>query len=138
MLNRASAFFKYGDPTVLEILERPEPHPGAGQIRVQMRAAGIQPFDCAFRRGDLSGFLPATFPQVLGNDFAGIVDEVGKGVNGFVPRDEVLGFCTLNAHAELVVVDAAHVVHRPATLPWNEARRTVRIRPDSIERPARP
>lgn len=121
MTHRAVAFSTYGDPSVLELIERPDPHPGPGQLRVRMRASGLQPFDCAFRRGNLAGFMPATFPQVLGNDFAGTVDEVGEGVDSFIAGDEVLGFCTLDAHAELIVVDAAHVVHRPATLPWHEA-----------------
>lgn len=121
MLYRASAFSEYGDPAVLKLIERPEPHPGPGQLRVRMRASGVQPFDCAFRRGDLAGFMPASFPQVLGNDFAGVVDDVGEGVTAFTVGDEVLGYCTLEAHAELIVVDATQVVHRPATLPWREA-----------------
>ncbi len=77
---RAVAFSEYGDPAVLRLTDLPEPHARAGQVRVRMRAAGVQPFDCAFRRGDLQGFMPATFPQVLGNDFAGVVDEVGAEV----------------------------------------------------------
>lgn len=118
MTYHAVAFSEYGDPSVLRLVDLPECHPGPEQVRVRLRAAGVQPFDCAFRRGDLRGFLPATFPQVLGNDFAGVVDEVGAGVSAVQAGDEVLGFCTLNAHAELIVVDAADVVHRPAMLPW--------------------
>lgn len=86
-----------------------------------MLAAGVQPFDCAFRRGDLRGFMSATFPQVLGNDFAGVVDEVGEGVAGVQIGDEVLGYCTLAAHAELIVVDAGAVVARPPTMSWEVA-----------------
>ncbi|MBA3799684.1 MAG: NADP-dependent oxidoreductase, partial [Geodermatophilaceae bacterium] len=118
---RAVAFSEYGDPSVLRLMDFPEPHARAGQVRVRMRAAGVQPFDCAFRRGDLRGFMPATFPQVLGNDFAGIVDEVGDGVSGVQIGDEVLGYCTLAAHAELIVVDAGAVVPRPRTMPWEVA-----------------
>lgn len=118
MTNRAVAFQRYGDPSVLQIVDLPEPHAGPGQLRVLVRAAGVQPFDCAFRRGDLQGFLPATFPQTLGNDFAGTVDEVGSHVTGFGIGAHVLGFCTVTAHAEMVVIDATDVVHRPPTLPW--------------------
>lgn len=121
MNQRAVTFSQYGDPSVLTLIELPEPHAGPGQVRVRMRAAGIQPFDCAFRRGDLAGFMQATFPQVLGNDFAGVVDEIGAGVTGVQAGDEVLGYCTLAAHAELIVVDAGDVVHRPASLPWEAA-----------------
>lgn len=121
MTQRAVAFLEHGDPSVLQVIQLPEPHAGSGQLRVRMRAAGVQPFDCAFRRGDLRGFMPAAFPQLLGNDFAGVVDEVGDGVDGVQVGDEVLGFCTLAAHAELIVVDAKAVVLRPPTLPWEVA-----------------
>lgn len=121
MTQRAVAFAAHGNPSVLQLIEVPEPHAGPGQVRVRMRAAGVQPFDCAFRRGDLQGFLPATFPQTLGNDFAGVVVEVGEGVAGRHVGDELLGFCTLVAHAELIVVDATVVVSRPPTLPWEVA-----------------
>lgn len=118
MTQRVVAFREHGAPSVLEVIEVPEPHAASGQVRVRMRAAGIQPFDCAFRRGDLAGFMAASFPQGLGNDFAGVIDEVGDGVDALTRGDEVLGFCTLQAHAELIVVDAADVVSRPAGLPW--------------------
>lgn len=121
MNQRAVVFFEHGEPSVLRLVELPEPHAGARQVRVRMRGAGVQPFDCAFRRGDLRSFMPATFPQVLGNDFAGVVDEVGDEVTGVHVGDDVLGFCTLAAHAELIVVEAAAVVPRPPTLPWEVA-----------------
>ena len=53
MTRRAVVFEAHGDPSVLALVERPEPHAGPGQVRARMRAAGVQPFDCAFRRGDL-------------------------------------------------------------------------------------
>ncbi len=120
-MSSAIVFSEYGPASVLHQIDRPEPHAGPGQVRVRMRAAGVQPFDCAFRRGVLAGFLPATFPQGLGNDFAGVVDQVGDGVVGTSVGDDVLGFCTLAAHAELLVVDAEAVVPRPETLPVEQA-----------------
>lgn len=121
MTHRVLAFTEYGPPSVLQLLDLPKPHAGPGQVRVRMRAAGIQPFDCAFRRGDLAGFLPARFPQTLGNDFAGVIDEVGEGVTEVAIGEDVLGYCTLIAHAETIVVNASDVVSRPATLPWEIA-----------------
>lgn len=121
MTHRAVVFTSHGGPDVLHAVGLPVPHPGPGQVRVCMRAAGVQPFDCAFRRGDLRGFLPATFPQTLGNDFAGVVDAVGDGVTDLAAGDHVVGYCTLTAHAELIVVDADQLVRRPATLPWEVA-----------------
>ena len=120
-MSAAMAFSAYGDPEVLHLIDLPEPHAGPGEIRVRMRAAGVQPFDCAFRRGALQGFKAAQFPQVLGNDFAGIVDETGDGVTTLTKGDHVLGFCTLAAHAELIVVPVDQVVARPPSLPWEVA-----------------
>jgi len=121
LMSLAMAFSQHGPPEVLHPVEVPEPQAGLGEARVRMRAAGIQPFDCAFRRGDLQGFLPARFPQVLGNDFAGVVDQVGDGVTTVAVGDEVLGFCAPGAYAELIVVAATQVVARPPSLPWESA-----------------
>ncbi len=120
-LTTAAAFSAYGDPDVVHLVDMAEPHAGPGEVRVRMRAAGVQPFDCAFRRGDLQSFMPARFPQVLGNDFSGVVDEVGDGVTGTREGDHVLGYCTLGAHAELIVVAADQIVGRPPSLPWDAA-----------------
>jgi len=120
-MSAAVAFSSYGDPEVLRVIDVPEPHAGAGEVRVRMRAAGVQPFDCAFRRGALQGFMPARFPQVLGNDFAGVVDEVGADITVVAAGADVLGFCTLAAHAELVVVPADQVVARPSSMAWEVA-----------------
>lgn len=117
----AMAFSAYGDPDVLQPIDVPEPHAGPGHVRVRMLAAGVQPFDCAMRRGDLHGSMPARFPQILGNDFAGVVDEVGEDVTAVVEGDHVLGFCTRVAYAELIVLPADQVVARPASLPWEVA-----------------
>lgn len=121
MTQRAVVFSEHGDPSVLRVIELDEPHAGPGQIRVRMRTAGLQPFDCKFRRGDVRSFMPATFPQMLGNDFAGVIDEVGDGVSESRAGDDVLGYCNLVAHAELIVVDADTVVRRPPTMPWDVA-----------------
>ncbi|HEX3393328.1 MAG TPA: NADP-dependent oxidoreductase [Acidimicrobiales bacterium] len=120
-MSRAIAFSSYGDPDVLHLIDVPEPHPGTGEVRVHVRAAGVQPFDCAFRRGDLQRLLAARFPQMLGNDFAGVVDEVGDGVTTASAGDHVVGFCTRAAYAEHLVVPAAQVVARPPSLPWDAA-----------------
>lgn len=116
---RAAAFASPGPPEVLEVVELPDPHAGPGEVRVRVHAAGAQPADVAVRR---SGWAPpgatVTLPQVVGNEFAGVVDEVGEGVTRFAPGDAVLGFRTLGSAAELVTAPAAQVVHKPAEVPW--------------------
>ncbi|MEV0145375.1 MULTISPECIES: NADP-dependent oxidoreductase [unclassified Nonomuraea] len=118
---RAAAFATPGGPEVLQVMEVPLPEPGPGQVRVRVRAAGVQPFDAAVRRGWTPPGVTGGLPRVPGNEFAGVVDEVGEGVSGVEPGAEVLGFSLLNAYAEYVVVPAAHVTPKPGGVPWEVA-----------------
>lgn len=117
---RAIAFSAHGVPDVLETIELPTPEPGPGQVRVRIRAAGVQPFDTALRQGLSFGF-PVTFPQVLGNEFAGTVDAVGQGVTEFAPGDGVLGWQLLSCYAEYTVAPVEQVVAKPEGMSWKVA-----------------
>lgn len=116
---KAVAFSRHGPPDVLEIVKRETPRTGPGQLRVRVRAAGIQPFDIGVRRGTME--VPIEFPQGLGNEFAGVVDEVGEHVTDWVPGDEVFGWTFLASLAEYVVVDADAVLRKPPDMPWEVA-----------------
>ncbi|MGP4095989.1 NADP-dependent oxidoreductase [Nonomuraea sp. KM90] len=119
---RAAAFAEPGGPEVLKVMELPAPQAGPGQVRVRVRAAGVQPFDAAVRAGWLPPYIEDPgFPRVPGNEFAGVVDQVGTGVSGVSVGDEVLGFTALNAYAEYTVVPAANVAAKPAEVPWEVA-----------------
>jgi NADPH:quinone reductase-like Zn-dependent oxidoreductase len=85
---KAVQFSEFGGPDVLEIVELPDPHPAAGQVRVRVRAAGINPIDWKVRSGAMGGDLP----QTTGREVAGVVDEVGEGVTDVKVGDEVFGF----------------------------------------------
>ncbi|MGW0806092.1 NADP-dependent oxidoreductase [Nonomuraea sp. NPDC002799] len=119
---RAAAFAAPGGPEVLKTMELPAPQAGPGQVRVRVRAAGVQPFDTAVRAGWLPPYLgDVPWPRIPGNEFAGVVDQVGEGVTGVALGSEVLGFCVLFAYAEYVVVPAANVAPKPAGVPWEVA-----------------
>ena len=118
---RAAAFTEFGGPEVLRLTELPDPKPGPGEVRVQVRAAGVQPADVAVRQGWGPPGATVSFPQIPGNEFAGVVDLVGEGVTGWAPGDDVLGFTTLTAYAELVVVPADQLVRKPQAMPWEVA-----------------
>lgn len=120
-VSRAVVFDSYGDPDVLYVLETDRPSPTDGQVRVRVEAAGVQPFDALFRRGDAHQWVPASFPQRLGNEFAGIVDEVGAGVDSFAVGDEVLGWAMLSAYSDHVVVMPEQLVEKPSAMPWEQA-----------------
>jgi NADPH:quinone reductase-like Zn-dependent oxidoreductase len=74
---KAVQFSRFGGPEVLEIVELPDPHAGPGQIRIRVRAAGINATEWKLRKGLLS--FGAMLPQTTGRDVAGIVDEIGEG-----------------------------------------------------------
>jgi len=118
---KALAFSRYGRPEVLEIIDVPEPAVGPGQVRVRVKAAGVQSFEAKLRRGELHGYVPVTFPQRLGNELAGVIEAVGDGVTAVSVDDEVLGFTTLQAAAELVTIDATQVTHKPTEMGWEVA-----------------
>jgi len=118
---RAAIFSEYGGPEVLRVSEVDTPVAGAGQVRVRVRAAGVQPYDLAVRAGWTPPGVTAPLPRIPGNEFAGVVDEVGAGATGVAAGDEVLGFGQVQAYAEYVVVPASHVTPKPAEMPWEVA-----------------
>jgi NADPH:quinone reductase-like Zn-dependent oxidoreductase len=118
---KVAAFSRPGGPEVLELMELPDPQAGAGQVRVRVLAAGVQPYDCAVRAGWSPPGAPAGLPKVPGNEFAGLIDQVGAGVAEVGAGAEVLGFGQLNAYAEYVVVAADQVTAKPAAMGWEQA-----------------
>ncbi|WP_331742892.1 NADP-dependent oxidoreductase [Kitasatospora sp. NBC_01300] len=120
---RALTFAEYGPANALEVADVPEPHAGPGHIRVAVRASGLTPADCLLRSGRLRDMTPLRLPHVLGVDAAGVVDEVGAGVTGVRPGDEVFGIVDLaelgGANAEYAVLAAWSP--KPDTLSWEQA-----------------
>ncbi|MGI5214762.1 NADP-dependent oxidoreductase [Plantactinospora sp. CA-290183] len=117
---RAIAFSEFGPPEVLRLVELPTPAAGPGQVRVRIRAAGVQPYDCALRAGWTPPGVTGGFPRIPGNEFAGVVDQIGPGVgaSGITVGAEVLGFGQLNCYAEYLVVPADQVTAKPPEMPW--------------------
>ncbi len=119
---RAVRFDEYGGVDVLEVREVEDPVPGAGELLVAVKAAGINPGEIAIREGRLHERWPATFPSGEGTDLAGVVQAVGPSVSAFAVGDEVLGWTEQRAsHAELVVVPVDQLTAKPPTIPWEVA-----------------
>ena len=119
---RAVRFDEYGDVDVLNVVDVERPAPGDGQVLVRVKAAGINPGEATIRKGLMHERWPATFPSGEGSDLAGVVEEVGGGVDAFSPGDEVLGWTDQRAsHAELVVVPAEQLTRKPAGVSWEAA-----------------
>lgn len=113
-----------GSVDVLKVVELPEPVPTAGQVKVRIMAAGINPVDTKLRSRGL--LFPDAMPAILGCDAAGVVTECGPGVALFHPGDEVW-FChgglgrEPGNYAEYTVVDEKIARKKPASLSFNQA-----------------
>jgi NADPH:quinone reductase len=119
---KAVRFDDYGGIDVLEVREVARPEPGPDQALVRVRAAGINIGEAKIRTGLVRQIFPATFPSGEGSDLAGVVEEVGAGVQGVAVGDEVIGWTDNRAsHAEYVVIEAANLTAKPAEVPWEVA-----------------
>jgi NADPH:quinone reductase-like Zn-dependent oxidoreductase len=85
-MSKAVQFDSYGGIDVLEVRDVPRPVPAAGEVLVEVKAAGINPSEGVIRSGALHHMFPATFPSGQGSDFAGVVAELGNGASGFYGR----------------------------------------------------
>src|ERR1700760_4562465 len=107
---------RFGGPEVLHAAEAPEPHAGRGQVRVRVRAAGVNRYDATVRAGGMEAMFHTPLPAVLGIELTGVVDEVGEGVSGLAAGDEVFGLSGGGAYTELAV--ASVVAKKPKGLSW--------------------
>ena len=107
-MSRAVIYEKFGGPEVLELRAVPEPHAGPGEIRIRVAAVGLNPMDPAFAAmPELAARFNITLPSGFGYDFAGRVDEVGGGADGFKVGHRVYGGVMERAAADFVVLKPA-------------------------------
>jgi enoyl reductase len=109
-----------GGPEVLEITDGPVPTPGAGQVVVEVKAVGVNPIDVKLRSGKRPS-SPITVPRGAGSDAAGIIAEVGPGVDGWSVGDEVVVAGAHGSYATHAVVPASGLTAKPAALSWAQA-----------------
>ncbi|MEV6851233.1 zinc-binding dehydrogenase [Actinoplanes sp. NPDC051411] len=119
-MSLAVQFSEYGDSDVLRVVDVEPPTAGPGQVRLAVRAAGVNPVDWKTMKGEMREQLSVRFPAGLGYDVAGVVDQVGPGVTGLKVGDEVLGMAP-PSFGQFVVADPAALVAKPAALPWEMA-----------------
>lgn len=102
---RAVVITKHGPPEVLQVQERPDPVAGPGEIRIAVKAAGINFADLLARTG-MYPDAPKT-PSVVGYEVAGVVESIGAGVTEYQVGDRVIGGTKFGGYAELVVSKVA-------------------------------
>ena len=115
---RAVVITRHGGPDVLQVQERPDPPVGPGEVRIAVKAAGINFADTLAR----TGLYPDSpkVPCVVGYEVAGEVESVGDGVESVEPGDRVLAGSRFNGHAELVTVRENMVYALPERLSFEE------------------
>jgi NADPH:quinone reductase-like Zn-dependent oxidoreductase len=119
---KAVRYDEFGGIDVLRVDEVERPVPGDGQVLVRVKAAGINPSEAVIRTGAVAELFPSTFPSGQGSDLAGVVEEAGTGAGGFSPGDDVIGFTNNRAsQAELVLVEASDLTHKPKKVSWEAA-----------------
>jgi NADPH:quinone reductase-like Zn-dependent oxidoreductase len=121
---RAVVVEKPGPPENLRLAELPRPRAKPGHVVVRVGAAGVNPVD-ASNRADPS-WAEIEPPYVVGYEFAGWVEEVGRDLSRFIPGDPVWGLCSVRgtrfgAYAEHIEVEEETIGYRPSSLEVTEA-----------------
>src|SRR2546428_6940305 len=123
-MSRTIKFAKAGGPEVLEFIETRVPTPGPREVRINVKAIGINRAESMWRND--AYIEPVKFPAGLGYDAAGIVDAVGKGVTGFAAGGEAnlvpsLSMKQYFTHGRGIAAPDHAVVERPQSLSVTEA-----------------
>lgn len=128
---RAVAFQRYGGPEVLEAVEVERPRPGVGEVLVRVRATTVTAAEAGMRRGrplwgrPIIGVLrPRARIRILGTEFAGTIEAMGDGVEGYALGDAVFGFSgfDVGANAEFICVPHRRsLCHKPDGLTFEQA-----------------
>ena len=106
--------------------ELPSPEPGEGQVRIEVRASGVNPVDVAVVQGYMKDMMEHRFPLIPGIDASGVVDAVGEGVAGHEAGDEVFGavgkmYFGEGTYAEYATFSAATITRKPHGLTHSQA-----------------
>jgi NADPH:quinone reductase-like Zn-dependent oxidoreductase len=117
---QAIQFSQYGGPEVLKLADVEDPEAGPGQVRVSVRAVGVNPIEWKVRSGLMAQVRPLEFPAGLGVELSGVIDQLGDGVTDLGLGEEVLGYAATPAYAELAVCNADHLVARPGGISWED------------------
>jgi NADPH:quinone reductase-like Zn-dependent oxidoreductase len=115
---QAVRFDQYGGTEVLQVLDIAAPTVGPGQVRLRVRAAGVNPIDWKTLQGLMAEEIPLQLPAGLGSDVAGVVDQVGEGVTDLAVGDAVLGRSVTPSFAEYALAVPADLIGKPEDLDW--------------------
>jgi len=119
---QAYVYSRNGGPETESFVDLPKPVPGPGELLVAVHAAGVNPVDWKRRTGfGPVGAAAVTLPAVFGGEVAGLVEQVGAGVEGFAVGDAVFGNSSTGGYAQYTLVPAETAAHKPAALSFTDA-----------------
>lgn len=123
---KAAQFSEYGDASVVKVVDIDTPSTGAGQVLVDVTAVSLNPFDSKLRDGVMKDGIPLNLPVTIGGDIAGVVSELGDGVEGFVIGDKIYGQANAvagnsGAFAEFAATKSDQIAKAPSNLTLEEA-----------------
>lgn len=123
---RAVSFDNFGDESVLQLREHPDPVPGKGEILIRVMAAGVNPVDWKIREGLLKTRMPHQFPIIPGWDVAGKVEKLGPGCRRFKKGAAVYAYARKpvikdGCYAEYVVLPEKNVALMPKSMDFKQA-----------------
>ncbi|MCX8555216.1 NADP-dependent oxidoreductase [Mycolicibacterium mucogenicum] len=120
-MSRIVQFAEYGTPEVLRVVDAEPPVPGPTQVRIAVRAAGVNPIDWKILSGQMRELFPVELPAGVGSDVAGVVDAIGAEVTEWAVGDEVLGQSTTGSFADYALTESDELVRKPAGVAWEVA-----------------
>lgn len=123
---RAVRINQYGDLSVLIVENIDKPAVVAGKVLIKVMASSVNPFDSKIRSGQMKDLIHINLPVTLGSDIAGIVEQVGEGVDSFKPGDKVYGQAgaasgNSGAFAEHAVTSTNQIALMPSNLDFGQA-----------------
>ena len=122
---KAWLFHGVGKP--LELIERPDPQPGPGQVVLDVHGAGLCHSDCGFLDGTLTPMIAEKLPMILGHEVAGSISAIGPDVTGFAigdrvvssgPEDFAPGWAVDGGYATKCLVKACGLIRLPETVSY--------------------
>jgi NADPH:quinone reductase-like Zn-dependent oxidoreductase len=112
-MTRTVVIQEFGGPEQIALVNTSDPHPGAGEVRVRVAAAGLNPIDLRIAEGGApAARFGVTPPFVNGNDYAGVIDEVGEGVTAWAIGDRVYGGARCAAQTDHLIVTDLDTLNR--------------------------